>query len=128
MKQSATLRSDQTRKFVPSAVQPLGHDVEALTVLVPEDWQFRDVLQPLAWGNVAPMFAPDPANSRGKVGSLILASSPRFIAWLRIQKVIFDTQKNPAGLEVLCIGPAFDVATGKACAISVSGGEPWREG
>lgn len=126
MSETATVaRPQQVRKFGQSSVQPLGHDIEIMSAVVPTGWTFSDVLKPIAWNFVAHNFASDPISQRrDKIGCLILAADPNYVAWLRVRGVTRDEMKNPSGLDVVCIGPSFNPVTGKACPVD-NNGEAW---
>lgn len=109
------LRQVQPRKFSPSTLQSMGHDYDWLAVTVPGDWTFADVMKPVAWSNVCTMVSRDALNTRrDKIGSLIYARSPKFLALLEITGVVLDHLGNPNGLNVECIGPSIDLRTGEA--------------
>ena len=124
--QTATL-APKPKKFPPGTCQPVGHDIEFLAVAVPDDWTFGDVMKPIAWVFEAHKFAANPlGNARPKIGSIILASSSKFFAMLRVQAITVDAQKSPAGLTLLCIGPSFDPVSGRAAPINAHTGMPWH--
>lgn len=118
---------DKPKKLAPGTVRPIGHDLEYLAVIIPDDWSFADVMKPAAWVYDAPKFAADKfTGQRAKIGSIIIASSSKFVAMLRIQAITLDDQKNPAGLALLCIGPSFDPVSGKAAPVNAHNGMPWN--
>ena len=124
-----TLREVQPKKFgmMTSQLQFIGHDYSLLTIKVPADWTFEDVLKPEAWVNVCWRVAKDQTNTRiDSAGSIIQAHHKEWLAELYIQEVIYDHLKSACGLKVTCIGPVCDPKTGKACPIDIATGLPWQ--
>lgn len=118
---------NKPKKLAPGTVRPIGHDLEYLAVIIPDDWSFADVMKPAAWVYEAPKFAADKiTGQRAKLGSIIIASSAKFVAMLRVQAITLDEQKNPSGMVLLCIGPSFDPVSGKAAPINAHNGAPWH--
>lgn len=125
-----TLRSSQTKQFVPSSLQTLGlGDFDSLTQQVPAEWTFADCINPIAWARVAHKVAKDAVghNTRDYTGSTIKLVHPKFYADVIIRKVVRDALNNPCGLEVMCIGPAQDPKTGMACPRDLTTGLPLVE-
>ena len=122
------LRQVQPRKFSPSTLQSMGHDYDWLAVTVPGDWTFADVMKPIAWSNVCTMVSRDALNTRrDKIGSLIYARSPKFLAMLEITGVTLDHLGNPNGLNVECIGPSVDIKTGEARPLNRKTRKAWAD-
>lgn len=123
------LRDTQIKKFPPLSLKPNGFGAyDTLTVMAPADWTPDDVLRSEAWANVAGMVAKDSANTRpDMLGSLIevRTSDHSWFMELYIRSVVHDQLRHPVGLEVVCIGPAVDPKTGKACPIDLATGAPW---
>lgn len=127
-KPAQTLRDVKQKTLPPSGLHPLGFGaVEILTVTVAGDWTFEELLKPVAWTSVAPKLARNALNTQpDRIGSLILVNSDAgFLAWLRINAVIRDHMGGPSGLDVMCIGPSFDLKTGKAAPLDIKTGLAW---
>ena len=122
------LRQVRPKQFGPSSLQSIGHDYDWLAVMVPGDWSFADVMNPRAWVNVCTMVSRDALNTRrDKIGSLIYARSPKFLAFLEITGIVLDHLGNPAGLNVECIGPVTDPKTGEARPINRKTRKAWYD-
>lgn len=126
-----TMRDSQPKRLAPSALKPLGYgDSEILTVTAPSGMTFDEIMAPVAWSNVASVVAKDALNTRNLrdgVGSLIFldTADSRFNAHLRIKRVLRDSQANPCGLEMMCVGPSIDIKTGEARPIDLATGKAW---
>lgn len=124
-----TLRETKTKTFAPSALKPLGYgETEIMTLTVPAEWTFEDVMNPKAWVSVVgPIAANDIKTQIDRVGSLIYLNTAdnRFTAWLRISRICRDELKKPCGLEALCIGPSIDLKTGRPCPMDLRTGLAW---
>lgn len=123
------LREAQQRKFVGSALQPMGYGTfDRLTVAVPGDWSVADCLDPGAWSNVAGLVAEDALKTRAnKIGSVIEIHHPRFYAEAVIREVVRDQFGGPCGLKVALTGPAQDPGSGAARARDLETGLPWSD-
>ena len=123
------LREVKTKIFPPSALKPLGYgETEIMTLTVPSDWTFEDVLRPLAWtGVVGPIAANDTRTQPDRVGSLVYVNAidNSFMAWLRINRISRDHMGNPCGVETICVGPAVDPKTGRPAPLNLKTGLPW---
>jgi hypothetical protein len=128
-KPTQTLREVKPKSFAPSALQPLGYgDVEVLTVTVPKEWTFADVLKPVAWTSVANRVAKNPLGTTSdKIGSLILVDTAdnSYMGWLRINGVVRDHMGNPCGLDVMCLGPSVDLKSGEPQPINLKTRKAW---
>ncbi len=124
-----TLRSAQVRKFVPSAMQSLGYgEYDRLTVGCSKDWTFADVMNPIAWANVAALVAEDILKTKKtRIGSIIEVHHADFYCELWIKDVQLDpVQKQPNGLILTCLGPAQD-KNGKAAPRDLKTGLAWSD-
>lgn len=125
------LREVQPKKFAPSSLQPLGYgETEILTVTAPKEWTFADVMNPLAWANVAVRVARNPLNTTvDKIGSKIFLETEdnSFSAILRIRGIKRDHLNNPCGLDLVCIGPSVDMKTGEARPIDLKTCKAWED-
>jgi hypothetical protein len=123
------LRDTKPRSFAPSSLKPLGYgETEIMTIAVPADWNFEDLMKPVAWVSVAGPIAANAIKTQvDRVGSLIYATSAggKFMAWLRIDEIVRDEMKNPCGVKVMCIGPSIDIRTGRPCPMDLKTGLPW---
>lgn len=122
-----SLRAAQIRQFVPSSLQTLGlGDFDLLTQTVPAEWSYADCLIPTAWARVVHKVSRDAIghNTRDYVGSTIRLAHPKFYADVIIKAIVRDGLGQPCGLDVMCIGPAQDPKTGKACPRSLETGLP----
>lgn len=110
-----TLRETRPKTFPTSTLKPLGYgETEIMTVTVPAEWTFEDVMKPIAWSNVVgPIAANQTKTTIDRIGSLIYLNGPRFIAWLHIDEIERDELKNPCGVKLTCVGPAVDLKTGE---------------
>ncbi len=128
-KPEQTLRATKPRTFAPSSLKPLGYgETEIMTITVPADWTFEDVLKPIAWTSVVGPIAANATKTQvDRIGSLIYATSAggKFMAWLRICEIVRDELKQPCGVKVMCIGPSFDVKSGKPCPMDLKTGLAW---
>lgn len=124
-----TLRETKPKTFAPSSLKPLGYGVtEIMTITVPGDWDFADVLKPIAWTSVANQVAANAIKTQiDRIGSLIYVSDAknRFIANLHISGIVRDHLGNACGVKVMCIGPSIDVKTGKPAPMDLTTGLPW---
>ena len=123
-----SLRASQTKKFPPSALATLGYgDFDRLAVKVSGEWSLADCLNPVTWGNVAGRLAEDALKTRKDwVGSVIELHHPKFYAEVVIRAVIRDEMKNPAGLDIVCVGPAQDKG-GRGAARDLATGLAWLD-
>jgi hypothetical protein len=123
------LRKVQPKQFSPSSLQPLGYgETEILTATAPKEWTFADVMNPVAWANVAARVARNPLNTTvDKIGSKIFleTESGSFSAVLRIRGIVRNNLGNPCGLDLICIGPSIDIKTGVARPIDLNTGKAW---
>lgn len=122
-------REPEMKKFPQGAMQVLGHDRSILTITAPPEMTFENALVPGAWVNASRRVAMDTNRRREWLGSLIHlhAAGGDWFAILYIRAVVYDKFKQPCGLQVSCIGPSIDPATGKACPISTVTGLPMVE-
>jgi hypothetical protein len=123
------LRDTKPRTFAPSSLKPLGYgETEIMTVTVPAEWNFEDLMKPVTWVSVAGPIAANATKTQvDRIGSLIYATSAggKFMAWLRINEIVRDEMKAPCGVKVMCIGPSIDVKTGRPCPMDLKTGLPW---
>lgn len=130
-KHQQTLRQVKPKTLSPSSLTPLGYGrTEILTVDIPAEWTFADVMKPIAWSSVVGPVAANAAKTQvDRIGSLIYVNSVdnRFMAWLRIEVIIRDELKNPNGLKVMCVGPSIDPKTGKPCPLDLKTGLAWSD-
>ena len=123
-----TLRSAQIKQFVPSALYSMGEgDHDLLTVAVPADWNFADVLNPAAWARLAGRLAKDATGmvrSKDYIGSTVKLYRPKFHAEVAITGLVRDTFGGACGVHVVCLGPAQDKA-GLGCPRNLETGLPW---
>lgn len=123
------LRDTKPRTFAPSSLKPLGYgETEIMTITVPAEWNFEDLMKPIAWVSVAGPIAANAIRTQvDRIGSLIYATSAggKFMAWLRISEIVRDEMKNPCGVKVMCIGPSIDLKTGRPCPMDLRTGLPW---
>lgn len=120
------LREVQVKKFSQNAFMPIGQNHDILTAMVPDDWTFSDVLNPMAWTNVCRIVSKDPSGSRrDKTGSRIFVESKNFSADLRISGITQDQFGQPNGLIVTCIGPQINPVTGQSCPVNITTGMAW---
>lgn len=110
-----TLRETRPKTFPSSALKPLGYgETEIMTITVPVEWTFEDVMKPIAWSNVVgPIAANQTKTTIDRIGSLIYLNGPSFIAWLHIDEILRDELKNPCGIKLTCVGPSIDLKTGE---------------
>ncbi len=96
------------------------HRCGRIQVMLRPGVKFENVLTPDCWSQVSYKFEAQTRGGRDYAGSFIEVRTEdgAFYALLYVRAV----QKN--GLLVVCIGPAFNTATGKACAIDLENGEP----
>ena len=119
------LRDVQVKKCLQSAFKTIGYRIDWLEHKSDVSVTFAEVMDPAYWANVATLVAKDPMNTRpDRIGSRIIVDTPDFVADLRINDIVRDAMTNPAGLVVVCVGPAQD-KNGKACARDVKTGMPW---
>jgi hypothetical protein len=130
-KPAQTLRDAKPKSLPPSSLKPLGYgETEILTLTVPTEWTFEDVLNPLAWTIIAgPIAANASRTQTDRVGSLVYVNTAdgSFIAWLRINKIVRDHMNGAAGVEVICIGPSIDLKTGRPAPLNLKTGLPWSD-
>jgi uncharacterized protein YciI len=119
------LRAAQVKKFAPSTLKTVGFGkFDTLTIEVPADWSYDDVMNPLAWTNVVGIVAKDALNTKpDMIGSVIEVRTVdhAWFAVLYIQGITYDHLNQANGLKLTCIGPAFD-RDGKACPIDLKTG------
>lgn len=124
-----SLRETKPKTFAPSSLKPLGYgETEIMTITAPGDWDFTDVMKPIAWTSVANQVAANAIKTQiDRIGSLIYLNDAkgRFMAWLRISGIVRDHLNNACGVKVMCIGPSIDVKTGKPCPLDLATGLPW---
>lgn len=124
-----TLREAKPKTLPPSSLKPLGYgETEILTLTVPPEWTFEDVLHPQAWTIVAgPIAANASRTQTDRVGSLVYVNTTdgSFMAWLRINKIVRDHMNGASGVEVLCVGPSIDLKTGRPAPLNLKTGLPW---
>jgi hypothetical protein len=124
-----TLRATKPKCFAPSSLKPLGYgETEIMTLTVPEGWRFDEVMKSVAWVSVVGPIAANAIKTQiDRIGSLIYVNTAdnRFMAWLRITRIVRDELKNACGLEALCIGPAIDLKTGRPCPMDLKTGLAW---
>lgn len=119
------LRDVLVKKCLQSAFKTIGYRIDWLEHKSDVSVTFAEVMDPAYWANVATLVAKDPMNTRpDRIGSRIIVDTPDFVADLRINDIVRDAMTNPAGLVVVCVGPAQD-KNGKACARDVKTGMPW---
>ena len=85
-------------------------------------------MKPVAWVGVAgPISANAIRTQPDRVGSLVYVNTTdnTFMAWLRINRIQRDAMGGASGVEVQCVGPSFDVKTGKPCPLDLRTGQPW---
>ena len=109
-----TLRAVQPKKLPPSSMYPMGQDCELLAAMVPADMKFEDLLNPVAWGSVCSMVAPNMIAKPDKCAYVIRAFSKDFYVELMVDGVTLNNLGQPNGLRVSCIGPSVDIKTGEA--------------
>jgi len=130
-KPGQTLREAKPKTLPPSSLKPLGYgETEIMTLTVPTEWTFEDVLNPLAWTIVAgPIAANASRTQTDRVGSLVYVNTAdnSFVAWLRIGKILRDNMNGASGVEVLCIGPSVDLKTGRPAPLNLRTGLPWSD-
>lgn len=124
-----TLREAKPKTLPPSSLKPLGYgETEIMTLSVPPEWTFEDVMRPVAWVGVAGPIAANAIRTQpDRVGSLVYVNTAdnTFVAWLRIGKIQRDNMGGASGVEVKCVGPSFDVKTGKPCPLDLRTDLPW---
>lgn len=126
-----TRREEQPKRFSPSALKPLGYgETEILTITAPAGMTFAEVMAPVAWAHVASLVARDQANTRNHrdgAGCIVMLDTAdnKFIATLRITKVVRDAMNSSCGLEMVCIGPSVDIKTGEARPLDLKTGKAW---
>lgn len=122
-------RQARQRTFSASSLTPLGYGrTEIMTIDVPPEWTFADVLRPLAWSSVVGPIAANAAKTQvDRIGSLIYVNTldNRFMAWLRITAIERDELKNPVGVKTQCVGPCLDPKTGRPCPLDLKTGLAW---
>jgi hypothetical protein len=122
-------REAKAKSLPPSSLKPLGYgETEIMTLTLPPEWIFEDVLRPVAWAIVVGPIAANAIKTQSdRVGTLIYVNTAdnSFMAWLRIGKILRDAMNNPCGVEVLCVGPSVDPKTGRPCALNLKTGLPW---
>lgn len=127
-RRAQTLRAAQLRQFVPSALNTMGEgDRDLLTVVVPSDWTFADVLNPTAWARVAGRLAKDATGmqrSKDFIGSTVKLYHPKFHAEVIITDLIRDDFGGACGVKVACLGPAQD-KEGRGVPRNIETGLPW---
>jgi hypothetical protein len=125
------LRDVQPKTLPPSSLKPLGYgETEIMTITLPPEWGFDDLINPAAFANVVnPIAANSIKTQVDRVGSLIYVSTAdnSFVAWLRINRIVRNALGNPCGVEVLCIGPSIDLKTGKPRPLDLATGLPWTD-
>lgn len=123
------LREVKPKVLPPSALKPLGYgETEIMTLTVPPEWTFEDVLRPVAWtGVVGPIAANSTRTQPDRVGSLIYVNTAdnTFMAWLRVGRILRDGMTNPCGVEAMCVGPSVDLKTGRPAPLNLKTGLPW---
>jgi hypothetical protein len=126
-----TLREAKPKTLPPSSLKPLGYgETEILTLTVPPEWTFEDVLHPVAWTIIAgPIAANASKTQTDRVGSLVYVNTAdgSFIAWLRINRIVRDHMNGASGVEVICIGPSIDLKTGRPAPLNLKTGLPWAD-
>lgn len=89
---------------------------------IPAGMPFEEVFRPGFWGNVVHLFKKDIISGGvDRAGAVIhlRTEDHAFYARLYVRAVL------ERGLLVQCIGPGFDVKSGKACPIDLATGGPW---
>jgi hypothetical protein len=120
------LRKAQIRRFAGNSFKPVGGNYQDMEMQVPPDWNFADVLNPLAWSAVAGDVAPSEMTGfKGRLGSRVHVHSPKFYAILVIHGATLNAMKLPDGLTFICIGPQIDLKTNKMCPVDLETGLPW---
>jgi len=124
-----TLREVKPKTFPPSSLKPLGYgDTEILTLAVPASWTLADVMSPGSWSSIASMIAANSTKTQiDRVNSLVYVTTldNSFMAWLLITGIVRNNMANPCGVNLICVGPSVDLATGKPCPINLKTGLPW---
>lgn len=126
-----TRREEQPKRFSPSALKPLGYgETEMLTITAPAGMTFAEIMSPVAWAHVASLVARDQNNTRNHrdgAGCIVMLDTAdnKFIANLRITKVVRDHMGGTSGLELVCIGPSVDTRTGEARPLDLTTGKAW---
>ena len=123
------LRRAQLKKM--KDFNALGYgDTEIATAVAPASSTFADVLNPESWTNVADRVAEDALKTKkDRIGSLVLVKTEdnSFIAWLRINKIVRNHMGNACGVEMMCIGPAVDMKTGRPAPLDIRTGLAWTD-
>lgn len=130
-KPQQTLREAKPKTLPPSSLKPLGYgETEIMTLTLPPEWTFQDVLNPHAWTIVAGPIAANASKTQpDRVGSLVYVNTAdgSFMAWLRINRILRDHMNGACGVEVACVGPSIDLKTGRPCALNLKTGLPWAD-
>ena len=125
-----TLRAVQVRKLSPERFKPVGHFTDPYQAMLPSEWDFEDVLNPDFWGFVAPSMQANVAsgNLHDRLGTVveILTKDHTLFAQVYITGLRRNSQGQADGAYVVCIGPAIDPETGKACPVDLKTGQVWK--
>lgn len=124
------LRAVQTPRVSTERFREFGHFAWHQQVDMRPDWDFEDVLNPDFWSGVASFFQANAAAgvSHDRLGTVveILTRDHAYYGKVYVKGLRKNKQGVADGLIVECIGPSFDIETGKMCPVDLNTGLPWK--
>ncbi len=126
----ANLRDTQNKKISVDRMKPVGYFFEPQQIMIKAGWELEDVLKPEFWSFIAPNLQANPSASvmQDRIGTVIHVHTEdhAYYALLYVNALARNSQGQANALKVTCIGPCVDPATGRACAVDVNTGLPWK--